>query len=64
MLKKGEKILLFATIAVGITDLCLANGVYLKKKGVVLRDMILSGIDKKTYRPLDEEAEEKTIPID
>ena len=63
-MKKSDRILMGITIGVGLADLFLANSVYLKKKGVMLRDMALTAIDKKMHRPVDESAEEEVIPIE
>ena len=35
-----------AVIIAGVVDLFMANRVYLKKKGVVLRDMVLTSLDE------------------
>ena len=45
-MKKGSQYLIGAVIIVGAVDLFMANRVYLKKKGVVLRDMILTSLDE------------------
>lgn len=64
MLKKGEKILLAGTIIVGAVDLLLANGVYLKKKGIVLRDMVLTSIDQKINGFPADDSEAMEVPIE
>lgn len=45
-MKKGSQVLVGAVIIAGIVDLFMANKVYLKKKGVVLRDMVLTSLDE------------------
>lgn len=64
MLKKGERILLGISIAVGVADLALAHGTYLKKKGVVLRDMILKSIEDQAHKKEETGSEAGTIPIE
>ena len=64
MMKKGEKLLLAGTIIIGAVDLLLANGVYLKKKGIVLRDMVLTSIDQKLMGFPADHSEAKEIPIE
>ena len=45
-MKKGSQYLIGAVIIAGVVDLFMANRVYLKKKGVVLRDMVLTSLDE------------------
>ena len=45
-MKKGSQYLIGAVIIAGVVDIFMANRVYLKKKGVVLRDMVLTSLDE------------------
>lgn len=66
-MRKSEKYLLAGTIILGVVDLFLVNRVYLKKKGVVLKDMVITGINQKLNGASEkkEEGEEaRNIPID
>lgn len=63
-LLKRDKILLGITIGVAALDAGLAYGTYLKKKGVVIRDMVLTSIDDRIHRkPQDENDSAKVTKI-
>ena len=42
----------------------MARSVYLKKKGIVMRDMAIQSLDRKVHKPIDEDAETSEIPIE
>ena len=60
---KRDKALLGLTIGVAVLDLGLMWGTYMKKKGVVVRDMVIKAIDDQIYRK-DGDSERKEIPIE
>ncbi len=62
---KRDKVLMGVTIGVAVLDLTLAWSTYMKKRGVVLRDMILTGIEEKLLRKKDTESgDAMEIPIE
>lgn len=62
---KHERILLGAAIAVGTADAVLAYNVWLKKKGIALRDIALKHIDDLHFRKdRNPDSEAQDIPID
>ena len=63
-MKKVEKVLFVASIAVGVADFFMARSVYLKKKGIVMRDMAIQSLDRKVHKPIDEDAETSEITIE
>lgn len=61
---KHEKFLLGAAIAVGAADAALAYGVWLKKKGIALKDVVLKNIDDLHYKKnKDPNQSAEDIPI-
>ena len=61
---KRDKMLLGVTIGVAALDAGLASSTYLKKKGVVLRDMILASLDVKLLEKNDGDGKVVRIPIE
>lgn len=62
---KHEKVLLGAAIAVGAADAVLAYSVWLKKKGIALKDVILKNMDDLRYKKnRDPEKSSEDIPIE
>ncbi|WP_274939680.1 hypothetical protein [Chordicoccus furentiruminis] len=61
---KRDKILLGVTIGVAALDAGLASSTYLKKKGIVLRDMILASLDGKLHEKNDGDGKVVRIPIE
>ena len=56
-MKKGSQLLIGAVVIAGAVDLYMANRVYLKKKGVVLRDMVLASLEERARGRSQEEAQ-------
>lgn len=64
---KREKLLLVLTIGLAGLDGVMAYRTWVKKKGIVLRDMILTSLDGRIHgnqNPGDDDAETHTIPIE
>ena len=61
---KREKVLLGITIGVAVLDMGLACSTYAKKKGIVLRDMVLSSIDELIHGKKETDGEAVAIPIE
>lgn len=62
---KHEKVLLGAAIAVGAADAVLAYSVWLKKKGIALKDVILKNMDDLRYKKnRNPEKSSEDIPIE
>ena len=61
---RRDKVLLGITIAVAALDAGLAVSTYVKKRGIVIRDMVLKSIDDRIYRKDGGSGEKAEIPIE
>ena len=62
-MKTRDKVILGITVGVALLDGVLACSTYAKKKGTVIKDMVIKSIDDKIHKK-DPEAEEEEIPIE
>lgn len=64
-MRKVEKVLIGAAVAIGVTDAVLTHRAYLKKKGIAVRDLVLKNLDDLRFcKNLNPEHPAEEIPIE